>query len=94
MVATEIERGNTAVLVHGLPDVLQQECAELPERFAHPNRFFLGFAGDDLAGCVGVTMKNCDAEVSRLYVRESYRGGGIARQLMKGCGGLRPRARC
>jgi hypothetical protein len=38
MVATEIERGNVAVIERGLPDALERECLTLLERFAGPKR--------------------------------------------------------
>jgi GNAT superfamily N-acetyltransferase len=82
MLATEIERGNTAVIERGLLDVLERECAALLARFAPPNRLLLAYVGDDLAGGVGVKLTTDGAEISRLYVREAYRTCGIATQLM------------
>ena len=45
---------------------------------------WLGWVGSDLAGCVALReMRKPDrAEIKRMYVREAYRGLGIAQKLL------------
>jgi putative acetyltransferase len=81
--------------LHGL--LLEYEAALPPElrhgsvgdvghlraTYAEPSGAFVAIAEGDAAGCVALTeLDEATALVLRLYVRESYRGLGIARSLV------------
>jgi ribosomal protein S18 acetylase RimI-like enzyme len=83
MIATQVERGNRAVVTAGLPEVLERECRLVVAVYTDPNRLFLAYDGDALAGCVGVKLSQGDAEIARLHVRPAHRGSRIATRLMK-----------
>jgi len=51
--------------------------------YHEPNGLFLAYEGEDLAGCVGVKLRDEGAEVARLYVRPLHRGRHIASRLME-----------
>ena len=62
-----------------------EEIAHLEEKYEPPGgRIYLVYAGDQLAGCVG--MKRSDeshAELKRLYVRPAYRGRNLGEYLVR-----------
>jgi GNAT superfamily N-acetyltransferase len=56
---------------------------ELARRFAAPSAAFLAYAGDDVAGCVGLQHRDDATSVIRhLFVRPEFRGHGAARALV------------
>jgi ribosomal protein S18 acetylase RimI-like enzyme len=64
-----------------LPAVLARECEQIEGMYAFPHRFFLASCGGELAGCVGVKLRDPDAEIARLYVRAPFRRRGVATHL-------------
>jgi GNAT superfamily N-acetyltransferase len=54
------------------------------EYFSRDSGVWLGWVGSDLAGCIALReMRKPDAaEIKRMYVREAYRGLGIAQKLL------------
>jgi carbonic anhydrase len=66
-------------LRHGLVGNLQA----VRSAFGEPNAAFLAIDGTDAAGCIGVTKLDASTAVMmRLFVRDNYRGRGIARSLV------------
>ena len=82
MLTTEVERGVDSSAEQRLPAVLERECSRIAHCEWAPLEYFLAFHEDRLAGCVAVTPRGGDAEISRLYVRPENRRAGIARRLM------------
>ena len=72
------------VLEHGLK-YLDQEIAGLPGEFAPPTgALFVAFDGREGFGCAALRRQGpSSAEFKRLYIRASYRGGGIGRRLTR-----------
>jgi ribosomal protein S18 acetylase RimI-like enzyme len=87
MIATELEGGNQAALVAGLPDLLERECHSVLEVYMEPNRLFLAYDSEVLAGCVAVKVRGTDAEIKRLFVRMAHRRKRIASGLMEAAEG-------
>jgi ribosomal protein S18 acetylase RimI-like enzyme len=65
----------------------ENELAELPGQYSQPRgTFLLALVNGEVAGCCGLRpLDSADysnaAEMKRLYVRPSYRGMGLGRQL-------------
>ncbi len=63
------------------------ELAALPAPYVPPRGALrIAFAGDDVAGCVGLRpldSRGHAGEMKRLYVRPAYRGSGLGRQLVE-----------
>jgi ribosomal protein S18 acetylase RimI-like enzyme len=69
-------------------EALRVVARETPEEFRaqYFNRtsgVWLAWQGSELAGCIALREMNKDhAEIKRMYVREAYRGLGIAQKLL------------
>ena len=63
----------------------QPDLTELPGPYGPPSgALLLAMDGNEPAGCVGLRMfEPATAEMKRLYVRPSYRGRGIGRELVR-----------
>lgn len=83
MAATQAETGRPEpATVGGLPPVLQYECRNLDRVYRTPGGLWLAYRGRQPIGCVGLVSRGLGtAEVKRLYVRPSERGG-IGRVLL------------
>jgi ribosomal protein S18 acetylase RimI-like enzyme len=72
--------------------VAREDGQQFGEEYCGEGRgFWLAKAGYELAGCVGLrkltVINNCEpsqyAEIKRMYVREKFRGQGIAQKLLQ-----------
>ena len=71
----------------------EDRCQFIEEYFAEERGFWLAWVDVDLAGCVGLrrlqppNLVECEAgkfaEIKRMYVREKFRGRGIAQSLLE-----------
>jgi carbonic anhydrase len=63
----------------------EQELASLPGAYGPPRgRLYLALAGGHPAGCVGLREYDEErAELKRLWVRDSFKGNGIGRLLVR-----------
>ena len=54
------------------------------EYFGRASGFWLAWVGSEIAACIALREMNKDeaAEIKRMYVREAYRGLGIAQRLL------------
>ena len=64
----------------------EEELASLPGRYAEPKGvIFLAFDNNQVVGCSAIRPRNdkpeIDAELKRLYVKETYRGHGVGKDL-------------
>lgn len=86
MAATQVEVGQPPPADIGeLPPVLQRECHGLQWVYRPPGALLIACCDRQPVGCVGLAPGAVEstAEVKRLYVRDAYRGKGIARALMR-----------
>jgi ribosomal protein S18 acetylase RimI-like enzyme len=78
----EVTAFDDAILQRGL-SWLDEEIARLPGEYAPPGgALLLAYDGDRPFGCAGVRRWHEGvAELKRVYVNPTYRGGGMGRQL-------------
>ncbi|MFC4853378.1 GNAT family N-acetyltransferase [Actinophytocola glycyrrhizae] len=83
LAATQVETGwPEPTSIDGLPPLLRNECRDLRRVHRQPGGLWLAHQDGSPVGCVGlVTRALGTAEVKRLYVRPTHRGG-IGRVLM------------
>lgn len=63
----------------------ETEVVDLPGKYASPRgRFALALVGDQPVGCIALRpVDDRRGEAKRLYVRNQFRGRGIARELLR-----------
>ncbi len=78
MAATQAETGHPwPACIDQLPAVLARECRDLAAAYPLPGVLLLAYRGRPPVGCVGLAAREPagTAEVKRLYVRPTHRGG-------------------
>ena len=81
-VLAAIDQGYKDIGYSGIElDSLDQDLINIQESYQAPSFFKLVFNEDELIATYAVKIKDQKAELKRVYVKESHRGKGLAKQI-------------
>jgi GNAT superfamily N-acetyltransferase len=81
-VLAAIDQGYKDIGYSGIElDTLDQDLNNIEESYLAPSFFKLIFNADELIATYAVKVKDQTAELKRVYVKDEYRGNGLAKRI-------------